>query len=906
MRIFLVCAMFAVIFGMSLWAQISLPVMIDEIPHCHGFAGESAMQWDGNSLYFTYLNKPGIYTNIVMVKITENAAPIVHIIDNNQPPYIPVPMEISKPTLAISDQQIFIAYKKGHNQVLATSPRDQIEFSLQNSMISADMQPLVSVHNGVPETFLIKNDAFDNGDYQMLTLSSESSNNSVLSFSGFDVIVGKVRSNNDIWIKQGTGNNSGWPIFLDHVYTSGALISIPSVMPYDQIFLGGFTECVPPLTPDPTTMAYTLEQSPIMFPQAQGDDHIIFLTVNGDTYNAMLGTISLETIVNIPVYSSFPPATGDALYYNSFSMRDTLWVSVGSGSMHDNAIFRVNAPLWIRGQFSGNNIIHSPYKIMLSGDITLSGTPAGESPAQNQTDFVTLISGEKIELQYGYRDPVDGFRYHPNCRADTSPTMIYANLVALKTDSVPQREGVFSFEYQHPHPSVPAVYSGGNYYSWIDLSRRRYPQTNASPWPPLIDYPWYNPLWPERMPYLERGWLRHYGSVYQARRGFMHRGYNDVEWPSNGLWNPELDFCGGSSSPGLNNHTDPVLGITLGTVNYPGASGGGIGYKVQRPGDTRGPNWGVRYHPFGFGLQIKRQSAANDWQLDYYKVFGEDVLTKSIDKYLGINLYHLNNRAWINPDSANDGELVLNTEEHWIPKQVKLYNSSYLLQTQRHDSFEQIRVTGLNTATGESPLLGNYDAIADYQNLGRHPGGFPVFANLDSDGSFQFYAFSPTGSMPLYQWQPQLAAFDESNIADQNGTMAFIPAGGDSIIVLLSVKPPDSNVHLLYLAKGSLPGSNVLEELIPALPLKLSAYPNPFKHGITLKIEANKAQSATVNIYNIRGQKVRSLRQNTLGIGENTIRWDGKNDLDQALPAGIYLIQVKNQESVVIRKVLKL
>ncbi|MBN2830064.1 MAG: hypothetical protein JXR56_07070, partial [Candidatus Cloacimonetes bacterium] len=47
--------------------------------------------------------------------------------------------------------------------------------------------------------------------------------------------------------------------------------------------------------------------------------------------------------------------------------------------------------------------------------------------------------------------------------------------------------------------------------------------TGQNVWPGTLDYPFYNPLWPELLPYRERGTIYLFGSVAQRRRGYVHR-----------------------------------------------------------------------------------------------------------------------------------------------------------------------------------------------------------------------------------------------------------------------------------------------------------------------------------------------------------------------------------------------
>jgi len=229
----------------------------------------------------------------------------------------------------------------------------------------------------------------------------------------------------------------------------------------------------------------------------------------------------------------------------------------------------------------------------LIGDILLNGTPVGTAPDSptntNRYDIVGLVSEGSILIKYGYVNPEDSVRVHPNCGGTgvtglNAGINIYAALCALKKGDITQSDGVFSFEYQRPHPSVPTVFAAGQFWTKIDLHRRRWPQNGANPWPGNIDFPWYNPLWPERQPYLERGDINLWGSVAQRRRGFVHRSPYDNEYPSNGVWNVPIDFTGATA---IQNYPDPVLGITMQTINYPGATGSGVGYAKNYHYDTR-------------------------------------------------------------------------------------------------------------------------------------------------------------------------------------------------------------------------------------------------------------------------------------------------------------------------------
>jgi len=405
-------------------------------------------------------------------------------------------------------------------------------------------------------------------------------------FWGPDVYYGRVHSNDDIWLKQaGGGNNNGWPTFHGPVSTSGCLRSASGAIPMATIFLAGFVDHAPRI--EMSSDEIRAHGRPVG-PTSYDPNRILFLDLWGSSFGSHIGYVYNAGPDTADVWTRYPPRAGTYLFRNRWTRQDTVWTTgpCGVGSGHSNIVF---SKLWIKGRVYGKQTWCAVDTVYLVDDCYLSGTPRGQNPdgttagsILNTTDFLGIVSEKSILIQYGYKDPCDSVRYHPNCDGNQNGIWIYAALCALgNINDNPLKAGVFTFEYQHPHPSTPAGKFGTNNYIWdkIDLHRRRYPQTAESPWPMQLDYPWYNPLWPERTPYLERGTVHLYGAVAQKRVGYLHRSYNDM---SNSDvqrgWNIPLDMYGGASNVPVH---DPVLGITMQAANAPSASGAGIGYAYK-------------------------------------------------------------------------------------------------------------------------------------------------------------------------------------------------------------------------------------------------------------------------------------------------------------------------------------
>lgn len=96
------------------------------------------------------------------------------------------------------------------------------------------------------------------------------------------------------------------------------------------------------------------------------------------------------------------------------------------------------------------------------------------------------------------------------------------------------------------------------------------------------------------------------------------------------------------------------------------------------------------------------------------------------------------------------------------------------------------------------------------------------------------------------------------------------------------------------------------DPVIPAVNPELTCYPNPFKSGVgtTFKFQTDHSPT-TLAVYNIRGQLIRTLKDNELlPIGEHEITWDGKTDSGQAAVPGIYLCKLRSGKHSATRKVI--
>lgn len=86
-----------------------------------------------------------------------------------------------------------------------------------------------------------------------------------------------------------------------------------------------------------------------------------------------------------------------------------------------------------------------------------------------------------------------------------------------------------------------------------------------------------------------------------------------------------------------------------------------------------------------------------------------------------------------------------------------------------------------------------------------------------------------------------------------------------------------------------------------------TVFPNPFNPGgtyLTGTFQLNKAENVLVAVYNIKGEKVRTLTTGAKNAGTYPISWNGFNDNGKMCPTGVYYLVLKTGDSITTRKVV--
>jgi hypothetical protein len=120
--------------------------------------------------------------------------------------------------------------------------------------------------------------------------------------------------------------------------------------------------------------------------------------------------------------------------------------------------------------------------------------------------------------------------------------------------------------------------------------------------------------------------------------------------------------------------------------------------------------------------------------------------------------------------------------------------------------------------------------------------------------------------------------------------------------------------NLLYTANGS-HGLNIHDltavdvddpAQIPPSAFQMRNYPNPFNPETTISYTLPSAGLVTLQIYNSRGQMIRSLIQEEHPAGEHALIWNGKDNFGNSVASGLYLCRIACNGTYETKKMLLL
>ncbi|OQY39884.1 MAG: hypothetical protein B6226_00910, partial [Candidatus Cloacimonetes bacterium 4572_65] len=162
--------------------------------------------------------------------------------------------------------------------------------------------------------------------------------------------------------------------------------------------------------------------------------------------------------------------------------------------------------------------------------------------------------------------------------------------------------------------------------------------------------------------------------------------------------------------------------------------------------------------------------------------------------------------------------------------------------------------------------------------------GLERFNVLVSDGSTNPNDFEPISGANYVEAPTAWTEFtyDLSAYANENIRFAIQCVSSDAFIFMLDDIAVD--------APGATPVNNDVTPLVSSLG---GNYPNPFNPETTISYATSQAGRVTIDIYNLRGQKVKSLLNENKEAGNHTVVWNGTDENNNNVASGMFFYKMR-------------
>jgi len=877
------------------------------------------------------------------------------------------------PTLCFADAEtILLTYSRNHpgiglETVVAKSIDNGDNFEL--SILDEDiLVPVIDVNNNIIRVAGYSGTSQYSSNYSYFTDTEESENHynsteaGIIKFWGRDELHGPLHSNSDIWIQNaGGGSNSGFPTFWGPVTTSGRILTYPegqpiesSGYPLDEIFRAGYTENL-----NNIELINNISELEENGTHLADEADVLYIELNGNSYAGYSGVIE-SRLEEFDVYSWYPSdeswinhamdnevnwfEDSHNIYTNQVTLYDTIWTEI-SGDIADDSAFFTEADLWIKGAVQGKQVWGSSGKVRILGDIYYSNTGLGGYPdgfsgydestqepqydgVVNNSDYFCLLSDQRINIGYKYRHPAteeiisvsDGendnlYLYGIYAAAAVGDETVYGEYAS-------HYDGIFSYEYQHPHGSTPDFLGVSPYtlddtmYTYVDLHKYIFPgdpmvlpelldfnlyrglidhhdidnrssgYPNYNPpyfssapntgvsyhYPGCTDYPWYNPVWPEAIndAMFERGDLNIFGSLIQRRRGYIHRSGSD---PNSHSYISEWDldnYLYGSQHHSTGFNKDYMYDTRLQDVEF-------IGIPTMQTyfGDAKitvleSSDLG---ESFNLVSEYQLESITNN-------SFGELSIISDGDDIVFIQKKSDESIFW----NSTDGGLSF-SEHQLSGEELTPHINNGILYVKRPGVVKGFYLDDMLLAFNDDLTSIWYHDITTLEDniasIHYFEDDRTLVYNFTIDNSIEFEGFY------LQYYNHTFSSLGEIDIYGLNETEVILVR----------------NRSVCKMSYGTLDGIVDYEpEEVISLKPTLKNYPNPFNPSTTISFNLPEdVEEASIEIFNIKGQKIKQYSELE---NQNSVVWNGTDENENPVSSGVYFGVLKSENKILSKRKL--
>jgi photosystem II stability/assembly factor-like uncharacterized protein len=228
---------------------------------------------------------------------------------------------------------------------------------------------------------------------------------------------------------------------------------------------------------------------------------------------------------------------------------------------------------------------------------------------------------------------------------------------------------------------------------------------------------------------------------------------------------------------------------------------------------------------------------------------------------------------------------------------------------------------GLNWVSMNYPAKGKAGPIS----IGLYKGSFVIYLSTTTSNNYPIGIFKSTDGGQTWSnpttGLPNPSSGRNIQIAS-DGTVFWVAGSKDSVGVYESkdgktwekIGSWDGTITLsgtkLYATWGGIYVTEIITSISNNTLTKpidfhlMQNYPNPFNPGTNIEYELPNCCDVLLEIFNIQGEKVKTLVNKNQSSGKYSIYWDGKDDKGHQISSGVYFYNLYSKGATISKKMI--
>ena len=188
--------------------------------------------------------------------------------------------------------------------------------------------------------------------------------------------------------------------------------------------------------------------------------------------------------------------------------------------------------------------------------------------------------------------------------------------------------------------------------------------------------------------------------------------------------------------------------------------------------------------------------------------------------------------------------------------------------------FENVALNETATETFTISNLGNAELTGDIETAENFEVDITTFAIAAGENVEITVSFTPTEAMPY------------------SGT--------------INITSNDTNASSATVEVTGTGGAMDNDNMVPVVTELMGNYPNPFNPTTTIRFALSTDENVSVEVYNVKGQLVKTLVNDNMQAGYHSVVWSGKDNSNKQASSGIYFYKFRAGSVVDMKKMIML